>query len=199
MGKDDHPPSTKRHYGSLLKAAASEDLLEDVVQLLEDENTPKAYYKDALEAASKKGHRKIVELLLDIGANANPKGLLTSPLHAASSGGQEEIVQLLLDKGADIDYRSPFHSALAIASSKSHYGVVKLLLDKGAVVNDNKCDHCPALIYASLKGYEDIVNLLVKNGAIANNLALDFALSKESHKGISDLFQGKIAREATLD
>jgi ankyrin repeat protein len=52
------------------------------------------------------GHEKIVELLLDKGANVSVNGQegdYDSALQAASAEGHEKVVELLLDKGANID------------------------------------------------------------------------------------------------
>ncbi|EUC44174.1 hypothetical protein COCMIDRAFT_98946, partial [Bipolaris oryzae ATCC 44560] len=53
-------------------------------------------------AASARGYKKIVQILLNASANVNLKGrLYSSALQAASAGGHEKIVQMLLDAGAD--------------------------------------------------------------------------------------------------
>lgn len=49
-------------------------------------------------------HRKIVQLLLDKGANVNEQGgFFGNALQAASFGNHREIVQLLRDKGANVN------------------------------------------------------------------------------------------------
>jgi ankyrin repeat protein len=53
---------------------------------------------NALQRASSKGHRTIVQLLLDKGVDLNAEGMYRNALQAASSGGHEGIVQLLLEK-----------------------------------------------------------------------------------------------------
>jgi ankyrin repeat protein len=54
--------------------------------------------------ASRGGHDKIVELLLDKGADVNAQGgEYGNALQAASLGGHDKIVELLLDKGADVN------------------------------------------------------------------------------------------------
>ena len=55
------------------------------------------------------GHKEIVELLLENGAEVNAKGLADwTPLHLAAHNNNEQIVQLLIAKGAEVNlYTSP--------------------------------------------------------------------------------------------
>ena len=60
-----------------------------------------------LYAACKKGHNKIVELLLAKGADVNKVNTNTkedTPLYAACEEGHNEIVELLLDKEANVNH-----------------------------------------------------------------------------------------------
>ena len=64
----------------------------------------KADYGTTLHAASAGGHNKVVQILLDKGANVNAQeGEYGNALQAASTGGHDKVVQMLLDKGADIN------------------------------------------------------------------------------------------------
>lgn len=66
-----------------------------------DVNAQGGYYGSSLEAASSKGHEKVVELLLVAGADANAQGgYYGNALEAASSEGHEKVVGLLVDAGA---------------------------------------------------------------------------------------------------
>ncbi len=50
------------------------------------------------------GHKEVVELLIDKGADVNAKGKYGgTPLHSAAFFGQTEIVELLIAKGADLN------------------------------------------------------------------------------------------------
>ncbi|KEY72966.1 hypothetical protein S7711_10190 [Stachybotrys chartarum IBT 7711] len=88
-------------------------------------------------SASYGGRDKIVELLLDKGANVNAEGgKYGNALYAASSEGHDKIVELLLDKGANVNAEGgKYGNALYAASSEGHDKIVELLLDKGANVN----------------------------------------------------------------
>ena len=65
-----------------------------------DVNAQGGYYGNALQAASSRGHREIVELLLNNGADVNAQGrYYGNALQDASWGGHREIVELLLNNG----------------------------------------------------------------------------------------------------
>ena len=55
----------------------------------------KMEYGDALQAASERGHEKMVRLLLEEGADINAQdGEYGNALQAASYGGHEKVVEL---------------------------------------------------------------------------------------------------------
>ena len=88
-----------------------------------------------LSSASYGGHKEIVELMLEKGANINirdEKG--TTPLINAVVGNKPEIVKLLLDHGADANIIIPNEkgeitdiTALKIARVKGYSEIIKLL------------------------------------------------------------------------
>ncbi|KAL9632949.1 MAG: hypothetical protein Q9164_004994 [Protoblastenia rupestris] len=154
-----------------------------------------------LHAASAGGHKKIVEILLEKGADINAQGgyygnalqaasfrgheqipdidaqgrYHGNALQAASLGGHEQIVQLLLQKGADINAQSGNYSnALQAASYKGHEQIVQLLLQKGADINAQGGRYGNALQAASSRGHEQIVQLLLQKGADINAQGGDF-------------------------
>lgn len=88
----------------------------------------------ALQTASFHGDVKIVQLLLDAGADIYVQGGgYGSALQAASYNGQMEIVKLLLDSGFDIDTHPELYcNALEAASNQGHLEIVQLLLNSGA-------------------------------------------------------------------
>ena len=67
------------------------------------------------------GHKELVQLMLDKGANNYNDGLAFAAL-----GGHMDIVQLMLDKGADPN------NGLSGAALVGHMDIVQLMLDKGA-------------------------------------------------------------------
>ncbi|ERS97064.1 hypothetical protein HMPREF1624_06393 [Sporothrix schenckii ATCC 58251] len=125
------------------------------------------YYGNALQAASYKGYEKIVQLLLDNGADVNAQGgHYGNALQAVSLRGHEKIVKLLFDKGADIHVQGGhFGNALQAASVFGHKKIIELLLDKGADIHAQGGQFGNALQAASSRGYEKIVELLLDKGA----------------------------------
>ena len=59
-----------------------------------------------LDAASYKGHSKVVQVLIEAGADVNPTDKqLTTPLHLAAKEGHLNIVHILLNNGAQVCQR----------------------------------------------------------------------------------------------
>ncbi|CUS14793.1 unnamed protein product, partial [Tuber aestivum] len=86
--------------------------------------------RTALGVAAESGNEKIVELLLDAGADVDwvdECGL--TPLLVASGEGHDRIVQLLLYNDANINWADHGgRTSLHIAAAYGHEGVVKVLL-----------------------------------------------------------------------
>ncbi|CAI7609518.1 unnamed protein product [Penicillium viridicatum] len=163
-----------------------------------DVNAQGGRYRNALHAASLRGHREIVKLLLDNGADVNAQGgAKCNALYAASEKGHQEIVKLLLDKGVDVNAQGGHYSnALQAASSQGHQAIIKLLLDKGADVNAQGGANSNALFSAIMRGHLEIVKLLLDKGVNVNaqggaySDALHIA-SEGGHQGIVKLLLDK--------
>ena len=165
---------TPLYYASLLGLAEIVSLL--ILKAGADVNAPGGCYGNALQAASLKGHEKVVALLLDKGADVNAQGgWYGDALQAASVGDHEKIIALLLDKGADVNAQRGWHrNALQAASVGGHEKIVALLLDKGAEVNAQGRYYGNALQAASHEGHEKIVALLLDKGADVNAQDVDY-------------------------
>ncbi|CAI7621152.1 unnamed protein product, partial [Penicillium pancosmium] len=121
-------------------------------------------------SASMNGYEKVVQLLLEKGAEVNAQGgVYGNALQAASHEGHDKIVQLLLKEGAEINAQGgEYGNALQAASLEGHDKIVQLLLEKGAEVNDQGGVYGNALQAASLEGHDRIVQLLLEEGAKIN-------------------------------
>ncbi|KAJ5091889.1 hypothetical protein NUU61_006759 [Penicillium alfredii] len=100
-------------------------------------NTLGGEYNTPLQAAALQGDEKIVQMLLDQGADVNAAegGYWGSALRAASAGGHEKVVQMLLDQGADVHARQDAMKpgdALYQAAIAGHASIVQKLLAHGA-------------------------------------------------------------------
>lgn len=125
------------HVPALVRAAGRGDLAK-VVSLLEQGENPNGrddFCLTALHGAAKKGHKRIVTLLLLRGAevNARASGLHgETPLHYACKYGHVDVARVLLTGGADVsaetqDGRTP----LQCAREKGHAEIELVLARVG--------------------------------------------------------------------
>lgn len=128
------------------------------------------FFIDGIKIPSDCGHQKIVQMLLDEGADVNAQGgYYGSALQAASVDGHKEIVQILLDRGADANAQGGyFGNALQTASGRGYKKIVSRLLNRGAHVNTQGGLYGNALQAASGHGPVTIVEMLLDNGADVN-------------------------------
>jgi ankyrin repeat protein len=128
------------------------------------------YCSNALEAASRAGHEKIVRLLLDRDANVN-----------ASDRDSENVPPVLRFKSVDMSgygyarvrngsrYAYYNHmNCLQAAAERGKENVVRILRDNGADMDITGEHVSKALWAASVHGHENIVDLLLHRGAKAN-------------------------------
>ncbi|KAH8707020.1 ankyrin repeat-containing domain protein [Phaeosphaeriaceae sp. PMI808] len=125
---------------------------------------------NALQAASNRGHEKIVQMLLDKGADVNAQGgEYGNALYAALVRGYEKIVQILVDNGADVNAQGgEYGNALYAALATGHEKIVQILVDNGANVNAQGGHFGTILQAASYRGHEKIVQMLLDKGADVN-------------------------------
>ena len=130
-----------------------------------------AYSVPPLNAASRNGHEKTVQILLNAGAEVDARGYNDwTALQMASDTGYERNVQLLLKAGAEVDAQgdSTAETALQLASRAGHEKIVKILLEARADVNTRGIFYGTALQAAAWRGHEEIVRIPIDKGADVN-------------------------------
>jgi len=128
-----------------------------------------------LSFAAMKGHSRMTELLLQMGANINHQNAFgRSTLLYAAQYHQEAVVKLLLQHGSTVDSQDRGgHTPLSHAIMRSTEGfrslhVVSALLDYGANVNHRNRVASTPLHGAVFEEDEEMMSLLITRGAKAN-------------------------------
>lgn len=133
-----------------------------------------------LVIAARNGYHDVVDLLLDLGADASVRGVVefdndniqgTPPLWAAAAAGHLSIVKLLVEKGeADVNqYTNTRSTPLRGACYDGHLDIVQYLLDHGADPRiANRHGHS-CLMIAAYRNKIEVVKLLLKAGIDAND------------------------------
>ncbi|KAJ7742073.1 hypothetical protein B0H16DRAFT_1728330 [Mycena metata] len=155
---------------SALWIAAAANLVETTRFLLKGAPLLQHSRDSGIIVASYYGHKEIVSLLLERGADVNAAGVeYESALQAAIAKGHTEIVDILLKKGADVNTAGGYYgSALQAATHRGHTEIVDILLENGAHVNAAGGIYGSALQAAAAEGHPEIVNILLENGADVN-------------------------------
>ena len=135
---------------------------------------------DSLHVACAKGHKGIVEAILNAfslpGLSLavdlpNPKSTGQSPLSVACEHGHVEIAELLLKKGADPCFLDKNHwTPLHFAASNGQHKIVELLLSSKdpELVKKRDIDGLTPLTLACMNGRGQVVEQLIKAGADIN-------------------------------
>ena len=148
--------------------------VEEVTRLLSsgmvDVNCIKGeYHSTPLWVASFMGKKKVVELLLERGADPDETDINgRTPLWVAANSGKTDVVQMLLDGGADpnkTDNHGKTPLWMAATWDNGHKDVVKLLLDRGVDPNTADISGWTPLHLAAKIGHKDVVRLLLDAGA----------------------------------
>ena len=164
-------------YGTYPLKGAVASANEDIACLLLNQRVGGNYHRGdtALLIAAESGHDKVVELLLDRGANIDKKDYLgMTALMIAAESGHDKVVELLLDRGAHIDEEDIFGGTVLIYAASMNIGyqngieILQLLLRRGATVDKKDKSGRTPLICAAVSGQENVVELLLAKGASVN-------------------------------
>lgn len=124
-----------------------------------------------LQYASLLGHEKVVQLLLERGADQTAGRPDKSPLHMAASRGFLRIAEILLENGAEINGGWPFRGCwltpFAAAASFGQDHMLPFLLERGASLAGTEIGQ-RALICAIDSGYESTIGILAGYGVDIN-------------------------------
>ena len=131
------------------------------------------YNEAALWNASRNGHRKCIELLIDSGTSVNAMDANGNTcLMLSSQYGHHDCVQLLLEKGADVNlfHQISGRSAIYLAAIGGHDECVNLLISEGADVNKAPSGSDTLLSLACVKGrgMQRYTDVLIQAGADVN-------------------------------
>lgn len=155
---------------------------------------------------AQEGHRAVIELLSDLGADVNSKDIFgKTPLFDAIEKKHTSTVQILLEKGADVNSKDIFGTTpLYVAVVNSNTAFVRLLLEKGANINSTeKSGYAPLLIDGEYGHMSSIVQSLLENGDEVNsgNILRNTLLFNAIKKGNPDILRlllGKITHPWNL-
>jgi hypothetical protein len=104
---------------------------------------------EGLMGACKGGHQRVVELMIEKGANYWNLGL-----NGACEGGKQSLVELMIEKGAN-----RWNRGMERACLRGHQRIVELMIEKGAN-NWNL-----GMMNACIGGRQHLVELMIEKGA----------------------------------
>ena len=165
-------PVPPRDQDAFLKAIGDGDnaLFSKFLRLYGDAILDKRdrYGNTPLMRAAGRGHKDMVETLLDRGADISQKNHEGwTVLIFAAKGGHNDVIELLLEKGVVVDEKSRVgRTALTFAAAEGKTDTVEFLLAKGAVIDETANNGRTALTWAAQNGHTATVGFLLEKGAV---------------------------------
>jgi len=160
--------------GNELVNAAGRGQLSRIKSLLaESRPFDQSTLNQALIQATTNGQDKIVEFLLDTGADidATSIGENRSLLHLATRDDRIDVVRVLLAKGAKKDAISvDGTTALMIAAQYHRIEILRLLIQAGTDIDASNQEGVTALMYAAQLNFQNGVQDLLRAGANVNKM-----------------------------
>eukprot|EP00040_Diaphanoeca_grandis_P013536 m.68456 g.68456 ORF g.68456 m.68456 type:complete len:855 (+) comp23955_c0_seq1:215-2779(+) len=154
---------------------ASEQYSAEIIKVLlrlgaEIEKTIESTNVTSLILAARAGRERVVEALLEHGANVNAKGnqrtYQSSAIILAAQGGHLGTVQVLLKHGAKLDDRLSLGvSVLYAAAERGHAKVVDYLIEQRATTNFRNIYGMTAVFAAAANKHVSVVRALLVAGA----------------------------------
>ncbi|KAL8992921.1 MAG: hypothetical protein Q9169_006740, partial [Polycauliona sp. 2 TL-2023] len=124
----------------------------------------------ALMKAASCGHRHLVSLFMNNGADPEKHNWYGTVLHGAAEAGEIGCIHELLDRGVNVDIKDDFgRTPLVCAADSSHVRAMHALLERGADVNI-QCNGEGTLLYEIVeqRGPIEIIQMLLAFGADPN-------------------------------
>ncbi|KAJ5662734.1 ankyrin protein [Penicillium macrosclerotiorum] len=162
-------------YGDAMQAALAGGHPDIAIQLLDEGFRAqgveaRGHYGFPLQVAAWKGNTKILEALLNRGADVNSSGgYFGSALQAACSAGCKEAVDMLIANGANLDHTGGHYgTALHAACTKGSYVICEKLLECGANPLKSLPGSGTPVQLAAAHGDDDLFQMLLNKAADIN-------------------------------
>ena len=126
--------------------------------------------KTPLHFAAQSGHKEIVEVRLEKGADVNAKNIaLKTALHYAAGMGHKEIVDVLISRGAALnsgtmDGSTPLHYSANLGNSE----IIRVLIEKGSDINRRNKYGLTPLDLASDLDQNEAAQLIAYKGGVTS-------------------------------
>jgi len=162
--KDEYSGATALHRAAQCGAI---DIVEFLILKGADVNARTQCGSTPLGFAAAEGHTNIAALLLEKGAELDPKTTGVTPLYVAVQFDHADTAHFLVDQGADLQIRDERGRTL-LHCAISNTNVAALFISKGIDVNARDNEGNTPLHSAALWNYKETVALLISKGADMN-------------------------------